>query len=58
MSRPRAEAALPLVDGWLNDCYLSHATRADLPATCRPQATDLAPTDAERRFPRNRLQPR
>src|SRR6266545_3522387 len=64
------EAALPLVDaiaetGQLNDYYLLHATRADLlrragrgqEATDSYRAAlDLAPTDAERRFLRNRLQ--
>jgi RNA polymerase sigma-70 factor (ECF subfamily) len=64
------EAALPLVDaiaraGQLNDYYLLHATRADLlrragrtpeAADSYRAALDLAPTDAERRFLRNRLQ--
>lgn len=64
------EAALPLVDeiagtGQLDDYYLLHATRADLlrrigreqdAADSYRTALDLAPTDAERRFLRNRLQ--
>ena len=65
------EAALPLVDaiaetGQLKDYYLLHATRADLlrragrgveAADSYRAALELAPTDAERRFLRNRLQP-
>jgi RNA polymerase sigma-70 factor (ECF subfamily) len=64
-------AALPLVDaiveaGQLNDYYLLHATRADLlrragrtreAADSYRAALDLAPTDAERRFLRDRLRP-
>jgi RNA polymerase sigma-70 factor (ECF subfamily) len=63
------EAALPLVDaisatGQLDTYYLLHATRADLlrRAGRMPEAAesyrcaaDLAPTEAERRFLRNRL---
>lgn len=63
------EAALPLVDeiagtGQLDRYYLLHATRADLlrRAGRMPEAgdsyrraLDLAPTEAERRFLRNRL---
>jgi RNA polymerase sigma-70 factor (ECF subfamily) len=63
------EAALPLVDalaerGELNGYYLLHAARADLlrraGRTTQADdsyraALDLAPTDAERRFLRNRL---
>ena len=63
------EAALPLVDeiaatGQLDAYYLLHATRADLlrRAGRRPEASEsyraalnLAPTEAERRFLRNRL---
>ena len=63
------EAALPLVDaiaatGQLEGYYLLHATRADLLRRCgrRQEAADgyraaleLAPTDAERRFLRGRL---
>jgi RNA polymerase sigma-70 factor, ECF subfamily len=63
------ETALPLVDaiagtGQLNGYYLLHATRADLLRRAgRAQEAingyravlDLAPTDAGRRFLRNRL---
>ncbi|MEU8038402.1 RNA polymerase sigma factor [Streptosporangium sp. NPDC049078] len=63
------EAALPLVDaiagtGQLDDYHLLHATRADLlrragrtreAADAYRAALDLAPTDAERRFLRDRL---
>lgn len=63
------EAALPIVDaiigtGRLNGYHLLHATRADLlrraghPAEAGESyrvALDLAPTEAERRFLRNRL---
>jgi RNA polymerase sigma-70 factor, ECF subfamily len=63
------EAALPLVDtiaetGQLNEYYLLHATRADLlrragrmsdASESYRAALDLAPTEAERRFLRNRL---
>ncbi|GLW09712.1 RNA polymerase subunit sigma-24 [Microtetraspora sp. NBRC 13810] len=63
------EAALPLVDaiagaGQLDDYHLLHATRADLlrragrtreAADGYRSALALAPTDAERRFLRNRL---
>jgi RNA polymerase sigma-70 factor (ECF subfamily) len=65
-----AEAALPLVDaiarsGRLGDYYLLHATRADLlrRAGHGPEAIesyrrglDIAPTEPERRFLRNRLE--
>jgi RNA polymerase sigma-70 factor (ECF subfamily) len=65
-----AEAALPLVDaiarsGRLGDYYLLHATRADLlrraghgPEAIESyrRALDLAPTEPERRFLRNRLE--
>jgi RNA polymerase sigma-70 factor (ECF subfamily) len=64
------QAALPLVEaiaetGRLDHYYLMHATRADLlrrlgrPAEADASyraALDLAPTDAERRFLRRRLQ--
>ncbi|MFI6762447.1 RNA polymerase sigma factor [Micromonospora sp. NPDC050417] len=64
------EAALPLVDaivetGQLDGYYLLHATRADLlrrvgrlseAAESYRRALDLAPTDAERRFLRHRLE--
>ncbi|RKR87795.1 RNA polymerase ECF family sigma subunit [Micromonospora pisi] len=64
------DAALPLVDaivgtGQLDGYYLLHATRADLlqragrgpeAAGSYRRALDLAPTDAERRFLRNRLE--
>jgi RNA polymerase sigma-70 factor, ECF subfamily len=64
------QAAIPLVEaiagtGQLNDYYLLHATRADLlrradrgpeAADSYRVAADLAPTEAERRFLRNRLQ--
>ena len=64
------EAALPLVDaiieaGRLDNYYLLHATRADLlrrlgraeeAADSYRTALDLAPTDAERRFLRDRLE--
>jgi RNA polymerase sigma-70 factor (ECF subfamily) len=63
------EAALPLVDaiaasGQLSGYYLLHATRADLlrrigagaeAGESYRTALDLAPTEAERRFLRNRL---
>jgi RNA polymerase sigma-70 factor (ECF subfamily) len=63
------EAALPLVDaitatGQLERYYLLHATRADLlrragrtaeAAVSYRRAAGLAPTEAERRFLRNRL---
>jgi RNA polymerase sigma-70 factor (ECF subfamily) len=63
------EAALPLVatiaeTGQLNEYYLLHATRADLlrragrmsdASESYRAALDLAPTEAERRFLRNRL---
>ena len=63
------QAALPLVDdiaatGQLDAYYLLHATRADLlrragrmSQACESyrKALDLAPTEAERRFLRNRL---
>jgi RNA polymerase sigma-70 factor (ECF subfamily) len=63
------EAALPLVDkiaetGQLDGYYLLHATRADLlrragrtseASDSYRAALDLAPTEAERRFLRNRL---
>ncbi|GAA4569320.1 RNA polymerase sigma factor [Planotetraspora kaengkrachanensis] len=65
------EAALRLVEtiaesGQLNDYYLLHATRADLlrragraedAADHYRSALDLAPSEAERRFLRNRLRP-
>jgi RNA polymerase sigma-70 factor (ECF subfamily) len=64
------QAAIPLVEaiagtGQLNDYYLLHATRADLlrradrgqeAADSYRAAAELAPTEAERRFLRNRLQ--
>jgi RNA polymerase sigma-70 factor (ECF subfamily) len=64
------EVALPLVDaiagtGQLKDYYLLHATRADLlrrsgrageAIDSYRAALDLAPTDAERRFLRGRLE--